>query len=58
MGYKQELLRGINGFMAFSFCFTAVSVISSLSLVLDFGLRTGGPVMMTWGWLIGSLFTI
>lgn len=44
--------------MSFSFCFTAVSVISSCSLLLGYGLTTGGPVVMVWGWLIGSLLTM
>jgi hypothetical protein len=38
MGYKQELHRGFNGFMNFSFCFTAVSAISGCSLIFPFGL--------------------
>lgn len=44
--------------MAFSFCFTAVAVISSQSLLFDYGLITGGPVLMVWGWIIASIFTI
>ena len=58
MGYKQELFRGFNSLMAFSFCFTAVAVVSSISLMFNYGLITGGPVLMTWGWIIGSFFTI
>jgi amino acid transporter len=58
MGYKQELYRGFNSFMNFSFCFTAVAVISSCSLLFSYGLSTGGPVVMIWGWIIGSAFTI
>ncbi len=57
MGYKQELHRGFNGFMNFSFCFTAVSAISGCSLLFAYGLETGGPVVMIWGWIIGSLFS-
>lgn len=58
MGYKQELYRGFNAFMSFSFCFTAVSVISSCSILFPYGLVTGGPVVMTWGWIVGSFFTL
>jgi len=57
MGYKPELHRGFSGFMNFSFCFTAVSVISGCSLLFPFGLQTGGPVVMVWGWLLGSVFS-
>lgn len=58
LGYKQELYRGFNAFMNFSFCFTAVAVISSCSLLFQYGLVTGGPIVMTWGWIVGSFFSI
>jgi amino acid transporter len=58
MGYKQELYRGFNAFMSFSFCFTAVAVISSSSLLFDYGLNNGGPAIMIWGWIIASVFTM
>jgi len=35
-----------------------VAVITSSTIVFGYGLNTGGPVLMTWGWLIGSFFTI
>ena len=57
MGYKAELYRGFNAFMNFSFCFTAVAVVSSCSLLFSFGLETGGPVVMVWGWIVGSIFS-
>lgn len=57
MGYKAELHRGFSEFMNFSFCFTAVSVISGCSLLFAYGLETGGPVIMVWGWIIGSIFS-
>jgi amino acid transporter len=58
MGYKQELYRGFSSFMSFSFCFTAVSVLSSLAVLYGYGLATGGPAVMVWGWIISSFFTI
>jgi amino acid transporter len=57
LGYKSELYRGFNAFMAFTFTFTSVGVICSNALIFDYGLNTGGPVTLTWGWIIGSLFT-
>ena len=57
MGYKAELYRGFNAFMNFSFCFTAVAVVSGCSLLFSFGLQTGGPVVMVWGWIVGSIFS-
>ncbi|CAF1658472.1 unnamed protein product, partial [Didymodactylos carnosus] len=58
MGYEQELYRGFNGLMAFTFCFTVVSVLPSLSIGLDFALNTGGSGVMIWSWIVGSFFNI
>eukprot|EP00455_Lapot_gusevi_P044400 TRINITY_DN553_c0_g2_i6.p1 TRINITY_DN553_c0_g2~~TRINITY_DN553_c0_g2_i6.p1 ORF type:complete len:382 (+),score=64.56 TRINITY_DN553_c0_g2_i6:133-1278(+) len=58
MGYKQELYRGFNAFMSFSFCFTAVACVSSISILFNYGLATGGPAVMVWGWVIASFFTM
>ena len=44
--------------MNFSFCFTAVAVISSVTILSPYGLATGGPVVMVWGWIIGTFFTM
>lgn len=44
--------------MSFSFCFTAVAVITATSVLYGYGLRTGGPVVIVWGWLMGTFFTI
>ena len=57
LGYKAELHRGFNWFMNFSFCFTAVAIISSITLLFGYGLTTGGPAVMVWGWIIGSVFS-
>lgn len=58
LGYSSELHRGFNAFMAFTFCFTSVGVICSNALVFEYGLNTGGPVMLTFGWIVGSFFTL
>ena len=57
LGYKSELYRGFNAFMSFTMVFTSVGVICSNALIFDYGLNTGGPVMLTWGWIVGSFFT-
>ena len=44
--------------MSFSFCFSTVAVITSLSVVINYGLTTGGPVVMVWGWIISCIFTL
>jgi amino acid transporter len=54
----SHLKQGLNAFMSFSFCYSSIAVITSLCLVINFGLETGGPVAMTWGWLLASFFTL
>lgn len=58
MGYKQELYRGISGFMSFAFCFTATNVLASLTVGFTYAMIVGGTGVMSSAWLIGSLFTI
>lgn len=58
LGYKSELHRGFNAFMSFTMVFTSVGVICSNALIFEYGLNTGGPVTLTWGWLVGSAFTL
>lgn len=58
MGYKQELFRGFDGFMSFSFCFTAVGLLVSVSGLFGTAMATGGPVVLVWSWIIGSIATI
>jgi len=48
-GYKQELMaNGFSQLMNFSFCFTAVAVTASISVLFNYGLGTGGPAVMIW----------
>ena len=49
---------GFNGIMAFSFCFTSVAVVTSVTALFIEGLATGGPAVLIWSWLGGSFFTI
>ncbi|CAF3691202.1 unnamed protein product [Adineta steineri] len=58
MGYTQELYRGFSPFMSFTFCFTAVNILTSISLGFHYTLNTGGSGVAIWSWIIGSLFTI
>ena len=58
MGYSQELYRGFSPLMSFAFCFTAVNVLTSMSLGFTFALTTGGSGVTIWSWIIGSFFTI
>ncbi|CDW85173.1 bidirectional amino acid transporter 1 [Stylonychia lemnae] len=56
--YKQELSRGISSFMSFSIAFTNIACIPSISLLIDFGMITGGPVIMFLGWILVTIFTM
>jgi amino acid transporter len=58
MGYTQELYRGFSPLMSFAFCFTAVNVLTSLSLGFTYTLNTGGSGVAIWSWVLGSIFTI
>ena len=58
LGYKQELKRGLNGFMTFAIGFSMVNVTATITVMFTFGIVTVGPVAMVWGWIIASLFTI
>ncbi|CDW80970.1 uncharacterized amino-acid permease-like [Stylonychia lemnae] len=44
--------------MSFTFCFSSIAVITSLALVINYGLTTGGPVIMVWGWIVSCIFTL
>jgi amino acid transporter len=48
----------MDSFMAFSFNFAAIGVMVGISLLFDYGLDTGGPVVMVWGWCLSFVFTV
>lgn len=58
IGYDQQLDRGMDGFMSFSVGFTEVSVVVSVSSIFSYGLATGGPTMIIWGWLFTFMMTM
>ncbi|KAF8063250.1 APC amino acid permease [Lyophyllum atratum] len=53
MGYKQELKREL-GLMQVSF--SIISVITGLPSLFLYGLNTGGPAVMVWGWVVAGTF--
>ena len=57
-GYTQVLYRGFNAFMNWSFCYTSVAVMASISVTINTALFTGGSAVIIYSWLIGSFFTI
>ncbi|XP_078175033.1 amino-acid permease BAT1 homolog isoform X2 [Carex rostrata] len=57
LGYKQELKRGLSGLSNFAVSFALISVLMGITTTYNTGLRYGGPVSMTIGWLVVSFFT-
>ena len=57
LGYAQELFRGMGGFQNFAISFTIISILAGCltSYVIAYG--QGGPVAVTWGWLIVGLMS-
>ena len=58
LGYAQELFRSMGGFQNFAISFTIISILAGCltSYIIAFG--QGGPVAITWGWLIVGFFCI
>ncbi|KIY64792.1 APC amino acid permease [Cylindrobasidium torrendii FP15055 ss-10] len=58
MGYKQELKRELGLLQNFGVSFSIISVMTGVSSLFLFGLNTGGPAVMVWGWVVVSIFTM
>src|SRR5882757_575802 len=58
LGYAQELRRGMSGFSNFAVSFSIICVLSGCLTLYGFGMNTGGPAVMTWGWPIVGIFTL
>ncbi|RDB21998.1 Amino-acid permease BAT1 [Hypsizygus marmoreus] len=58
MGYKQELKRELGLFQNFGISFSIISVITGVPSLFLYGLNTGGPAVMVWGWIVVSFFTM
>ncbi|KAH9914364.1 amino acid transporter [Epithele typhae] len=57
MGYKQELKRDLSLMQNFGVSFSIISVITGIPSLFLFGLNTGGPAVMVWGWIVVAFFT-
>ncbi|KAK6437424.1 polyamine transporter tpo5 [Oleoguttula sp. CCFEE 5521] len=57
LGYKQELRRDWGLIHNFGVSFSIISVITGITTLFQYGLTTGGPAVMTVGWIIVSFFT-
>jgi amino acid transporter len=58
LGYAQELLREMGSFSNFALCFSVVSILTGISQLYGYGLQHGGPLQMSLGWGLVSIFTM
>lgn len=58
MGYAQELSRHMSLFNNFAVSFTIISILSGCLTLYAFGLNTGGPALIVWGWPIVGIMTL
>jgi amino acid transporter len=58
LGYAQELFRSMGGFQNFAISFTIISILAGCLTSYYIAFGQGGPVTVTWGWLIVGLFCI
>ena len=57
LGYAQELFRGMGAFRNFAISFSIISILAGCLPSYFVAFHWGGPVSVTWGWLIVGLFT-
>jgi len=57
-GYAQELFRSMGGFSNFAISFSTISILTGVGTLYGYGLEMGGPLQMTLGWPIATLFTL
>src|SRR3712207_8761808 len=59
LGYAQELFRSMGGFENFAISFTIISILAGCLTSYFIAFNNGGPVAITWGWLlVGAFCTI
>jgi amino acid permease (GABA permease) len=57
LGYAQELARSMSAFSNFAVSFTIISILSGCLTLYGFGMATGGPALITWGWPLVGVMT-
>jgi amino acid transporter len=57
-GYVQELFRSMGGFSNFAISFSIISILTGAVTLYGYGLEMGGPLEMTIGWPLATLFTL
>ncbi len=58
LGYAQELRRRMSGFSNFAVSFTIISILSGCLTLYGYGMVTGGPAIIVWGWPIVGVMTL
>ncbi len=58
LGYAQELARSMSGFSNFAVSFTIISILSGCLTLYGYGMATGGPAMIAWGWPFIGIMTL
>jgi amino acid transporter len=57
-GYAQELFRSMGGFSNFAISFSIISILTGAVTLYGYGLEMGGPLEMTLGWPLATVFTL
>jgi amino acid transporter len=57
-GYAQELFRSMGGFSNFAISFSIISILTGAVTLFGYGLEMGGPLEMTLGWPLATIFTL
>jgi amino acid transporter len=58
LGYAQELFRSMGGFQNFAISFTIISILAGCLTSYYIAFNQGGPIAITWGWLLVGVFCI
>ncbi|MFF5860539.1 amino acid permease [Streptomyces sp. NPDC012751] len=58
LGYTQVLARRMSAFSNYAVSFTIISVLSGCLTLYLFGMTTGGPAVIVWGWVAVGLMTL
>ena len=56
LGYAQVLYREMGGFSNFAISFTIISILAGCLTSYYIAFQYGGPIAITWGWLIVGFF--
>ena len=58
LGYAQVLYREMGGFSNFAISFTIISILAGCLTSYYIAFNSGGPVALTWGWLLVGVFCV